>query len=246
MGALRLVTWNVLHRIHAVNWGEQQASTFPEEDARLARIAALVRGWLDDGVDVVCLQEVSGDQLAALRQALQPLAEVLQHTYPRLPVLRHPGPPVLRDPSEHLAVVAPIGRARRRSSGTFENDWGKGYLEVECARARVVSTHVSFGENGVPQLGLLGRTARAAPGPVVVAGDINAGAADFLAGLGEGFTCADLSGQPSTRLGQGRAATRTIDHVAVLRGAVTAAKVLDAVGLSDHAPVAATVELPEP
>lgn len=246
MGVLRLVTWNVLHRVHAENWGEPQAATFPDEAARLARIAQVIRGWLDDGVDVVCLQEVSGDQLAAVRTAVANVAEVFHHTYPRIPVLRRPGPPLLRDASEHLAIVARPGRARAASSATFDGDWGKGFVASELPPVRVVSTHVSFGDPGAPQLARLGREARAHPGPVVVAGDINAGAADFLAGLGEGFACADLTGQPSTRLGQGRAATRTIDHVAVLRGAVTAAKVLDAEGLSDHAPVRATVAFEEP
>ena len=80
---MRVATWNVLHRIHAVNWREPVVVLQPDEPARIAEITRRIVA-LD--ADVVCLQEVSGDQLAALVLAL-PAATILSHRYPRVPRL---------------------------------------------------------------------------------------------------------------------------------------------------------------
>lgn len=61
---MQIVTWNVLHRIHAENWREAVPDRFPIEAERLDRISQRVAGVLREDDDaVVCLQEVSGDQL---------------------------------------------------------------------------------------------------------------------------------------------------------------------------------------
>lgn len=243
MTIFRLVTWNVLHRVHAANWPEPSTANLPPEPARLRAIANRVREWLEDGADAVCLQEVSGDQLAALRAGLPETFEVVAHRYPRVPQLRKPGRVLLDDSSEHLVVVSRAGRAQRSLGETSADDGGKGLLAVQLDAALVVCTHVSFGSKGAAQLARLAAVARQANGPALIAGDFNAPREAVATGLGEDFLCADLAGQPPTRVGQGRAGAEHIDHVAVRGAMVRAARVLDTAGLSDHAPVDATLAL---
>jgi endonuclease/exonuclease/phosphatase (EEP) superfamily protein YafD len=170
---------------------------------------------------------VSGDQLATLGDAFV-------HTYPRVPRRRHPGPPELADPSEHLVTIA---RGRKLEGHTFESDPGKGYLAVDVGALVVINTHVSF--RGAAQLALLSRVARGFGKPVAIVGDFNAEADAVRAALGEGFVLCTPSGH--TRIATESTPAHTIDHVAVLGGSVASAEVLDAEGLSDHHPVRASV-----
>ena len=62
-----IATWNVLHRIHAENWGDGPLARFPREADRISLVTAPVIARLEAGWDVMALQEVSGDQLASLR-----------------------------------------------------------------------------------------------------------------------------------------------------------------------------------
>src|SRR5262245_42073288 len=96
-----VVTWNVLHRIHAVNWDEPAIRSWPEESTRLGSIADFVSA-LD--ADAVCLQEVSGDQLAMLRDV--EAGELFTLKYPRVPnYYRRFEPPQLREPAEYLVTI---------------------------------------------------------------------------------------------------------------------------------------------
>jgi len=260
----RVVTWNVLHRIHAVNWSETPVRAFPDERARMDAIAAEVARWIVSGATAVCLQETSGDQLAALRSRLPPGARIFDHLYPRVPRLRDGSPSPLIDPSEHLVIVvgpAAASTASPRTARTFDHDPGKGLLAVELAPGWVVvDTHVSFGERGAVQLAELSATATATattPGVTVVLGDFNAPVDVVTRGLGAAFVVADLRGQLPTRLaipepppaGTVSSAApppparpgRTIDHVAVAGGTFLSATVLDGRGLSDHNPVVAEI-----
>lgn len=242
MPELRLTTWNVLHRVHAVNWGEDAVEAFPDEGVRIARISELVSGWLQAGVSIVCLQEVSGDQLASLRARVAPGVVVLDHCYSRVPKRREPGPRLLTDPKEHLVVLSSLSDAHMRSSRTFDSDPGKGYLEVAAGRMRALCTHVSFGARREKQLAVVAAVARSG-GPVAVLGDFNAEAQTVRASLGEGFALADLTGERPTRRATRSSLAHTIDHVAAVRGRITSARVLDGQGLSDHEPVEAGFEL---
>ena len=119
-----------------------------DERGRILAIAQTVSRSLENDVDVVCLQEVSGDQLAALRTHVGPSVAILHHRLARSPRLRGEGVAELADPSEHLVVLARDGSyARVRGGHTFENDPGKGMLVVEVrGRFVVVCTHVRHGE----------------------------------------------------------------------------------------------------
>jgi endonuclease/exonuclease/phosphatase family metal-dependent hydrolase len=232
-----IVTWNVLHRVHAENWKEAPLALFPDERARIDGIRRATEGWLASGVDVVCLQEVSGDQRAAL--GAHPGAFV--HTYPRVPSLRTPGPAALDDPREHLLTLAPRLAGTFLESLTFDTDKGKGLLAVDVGPAVVINTHVSL--RGAAQLALLGDTARrlhASRGKaVIVLGDTNAELPAVRAALGDGFVVSEVKGH--TRVATDDKPAHTIDHVAVLGGSIAHAEVLDGAGLSDHLPVRAKV-----
>jgi endonuclease/exonuclease/phosphatase family metal-dependent hydrolase len=224
-----------------VNWKEAPVAAYPDEPVRIAAISARVAAWLEDGVDVVCLQEVSGDQLASLRRALGVEAHVFEHLYPRLPRLRDGGAPVLDDASEHLVTLVSSRGARQVGARTFDTDPGKGVLVVELdAGVRALNTHVSFGPRRDAQLLELAEGATAAGGAVVV-GDFNAPVDAVQAGLGPTFSLSDLRGQRATRVATAEHPGRVIDHIAVHRGVIESASVLDDEALSDHAPVAATV-----
>lgn len=230
---MRILTWNVLHRVHAVNWDEAPVAAYPDERDRIAGIAATVAAWLAADVDVVCLQEVSGDQLAALRAQVASSVAVLDHRLARVPRLRKEGA-ALTDPAEHLVVlVRDGGSARVREGHTFASDPGKGMLVVEVGHALVVCTHVSYGERSPAQLACL-----AAARADIVVGDFNAPAEVVAVALGDAFALAKVDAP--TRVVPG-GTSKIIDHVFVRGGDIASAAVLATGGLSDHRPVAVAI-----
>src|SRR5438094_5969008 len=104
-------TWNVLHRIHAVNWNEPAIARHTDEAERVAAIARFV---VEHPVDIWCLQEVSGDQLAALHAAFT-AERVLATCYPRVPKLWKGKRAVLDDAREYLVSIA-AGRLAHTAS----------------------------------------------------------------------------------------------------------------------------------
>lgn len=232
MPAFTLTTWNVLHRVHAENWHERPVDDFPSEPARIEGITARVSQLLSSPGQVVCLQEVSGDQLASLRAAL-PGVGVAVHTFPRVPRLRVEGSAPLADPTEHLVVLTSSATSRLQEGLTFESDPGKGLLRVELVEGvAVVCTHVSFGDRRVAQLQTL---LAHCPARCVVAGDFNAPPGLVAHALGAAFSISQVSGP--TRPGK----DVVIDHVLVRGGVLEHAKVLGAERLSDHHPVTAAL-----
>lgn len=239
------MTWNTLHRIHAVNWSEAPVASYPDERVRITAIADVIARWIASDVDAVCLQEVSGDQLAQLRRVLGGAQgagiRVLDHVYPRIPRLRGGETSELDDPTEHLVVVVKAADARVTTARTFDSDPGKGFLAVAIGGgATIIDTHVTFGDRGHAQLALLGEVARAS-GRSAILGDFNAPADVVRTGLGAGVAVSDV--QAVTRIATNEHAGKTIDHVAVIGGAIRSVSVLDGQGLSDHHPVVADVGL---
>jgi hypothetical protein len=106
---MRVVTWNVLHRVHGETHGEPCIARWGDEARRVDAVVQAVRAL---GADVALLQEVSGDLLAALRSAF-PERAVLSHLYPRVPKRAVAG---VVDRTEHLVVLAPGGAKVRRAS----------------------------------------------------------------------------------------------------------------------------------
>jgi endonuclease/exonuclease/phosphatase family metal-dependent hydrolase len=239
---LRVTTWNVLHRVHAVNWKEGPVLAFPDERRRIDGISARVARWLGDDVDAICLQEVSGDQLRCLRAVAGASVQVFEHTYPRVPRMRGPEPLDLDDPKEHLVTLVKGLSARQVESRTFDTDPGKGLLAVELASGvLLINTHVSFGPRGRAQLAVIYTLAQAQAGIAVIVGDFNALSDEVCAGLGGPCAISDLAGQAPTRVLTKGHGGRTIDHVVVLGGTIAVASVGEGEGLSDHLPVTATV-----
>jgi endonuclease/exonuclease/phosphatase family metal-dependent hydrolase len=242
---VRVATWNVLHRFHAQNWDEPAIETHPDETARIAAITARVEGLDHDGV--ICLQEVSGDQLGWLRKALADDAVIYTHKYPRVPKLFRPGfgPAPLADPTEHLVtIVRGLGTARRSEGHTFPDDKGKGFLLVELASGVVViNTHVSYGDHHVSQCAQLGTYATTYRGPLVIAGDFNEEREICGSRLGPGFVAAIPAepARPTRPRTKPSSKSETIDHIFVVRTNAYEVEVLAGGGLSDHNPVIATV-----
>ncbi len=224
-------TWNVLHGIHAANWGEAQAAL--DEAARVEAIARRIDELLAFSV-AVCLQEVSGDQLRALRAP-----HVWSMAYPRVP-RAHAGEVDLDDPTEYLVVASSLLPGRVVQSRNFVDDPGKGLLSVRLDNGLVVvSTHVSSGDRRTAQLGEIADHARAQSGqPVVIAGDFNADRATVMAALGEGFsTTAPPPGRPTRPRAAGDDKSQDIDHVIGHLTSAGESGVEDGRGLSDHNPV---------
>lgn len=235
---MRVTTWNVLHRVHAMNWEPGSVAAFPDERVRNVAVAEAVAGWLAAGTDVVCLQEVSGDQLARLREAVGARAKVFVHAYPRVPRLRRAAPAPLEDPTEQLVVLARGGGACLYAERTFDADPGKGLLAVDLGGGvLVVDTHVSWGPRAAAQLPLLAEAASGQARVAIVTGDFNAPGDVVQRGLGAAFARADVVGP--TRLGGTGQGGDVIDHVFVRGARVLSAEVLDEGGLSDHRPVTA-------
>ncbi|WP_354644008.1 endonuclease/exonuclease/phosphatase family protein [Kitasatospora camelliae] len=234
---ITVATWNVLHRVHAENWGEDVPAHWPDEAARIAAISRLLAGRTER---VIALQEVSGDQLTSLRDALRGRT-VHAMRYPRTPRPRH-GPVALADPAEYL-VLAVDGSRERVAAEVYPEDPGKGLLAVRVEGVLCVATHVSFGERRAGQLARLAEVAAARPGePALLLGDFNADRATVAAGLGAGFAVADLPpGGPPTRVRGGGGRAQWIDHVVVHGAEVAGAAVEEVAGLSDHNLVHATV-----
>lgn len=231
---MRLITWNVLHRIHAQNWDEAEVlAAFPDESARLDTILRRIEGWMASSpVTCVALQEVSGDLLARLRARFPEAVHAFQ--YEELPQLRTPGPAPLVDPSQHLVTLLAGGSAAWGED--FTASGGYGFLCVARGDLRVVNTHVRFGPPGDPQLRRLAEVA--GDGPVALCGDFNRSAASAHEGLGPAFEL--VSAREVVDLPR-----RTgIDHVFV-RGLFGVPLALLAPGPeSDHPPVAVRLTPP--
>ncbi len=231
---LTVATWNVLHRIHGENWGEDVVRQWPDERERIAAITRMI-GELD--ADVIALQEVSGDQLASLNTLPR---TVVAFRYPRVPSPRH-GSTALQDQVEYLALLAD-GPAALVAGESFASDPGKGLLAVRVGTATVVVTHVSSGPKSAAQLQRLADVARGQPAPVVVAGDFNARLAVVAAGLGAEFaTCDPGPAIPTRPRPAGAAKSTWIDHVFVRGATPVRTTVRDVRSLSDHNLVCAEV-----
>lgn len=236
---MKILSWNVLHRVHAETHTEKAIERWPEEAQRVRAVADwLVSALTTGGFDVALLQEVSGDLLAALRAQL-PGKSVLGHLYPRVPKRSSES---LSDPREYLVVIAPAG-AKVVRTHTFENDPGKGFLMVQLAAGpEVMSTHLSWGPKAIPQLLMLRQVLRDAPGAICLGGDFNADR-DAISRATDDDAMISLfpEGSPRTRPQDTDSGGADIDHLLCRGARLSEAHVLDSGGLSDHRPVAATV-----
>lgn len=238
---MKVMTWNVLHRVHAENYREPAVTQWPDESARVKAVSALVlKAVTADGCDLVLLQEVSGDVLNELRHRLPPELKICSHQVPRMPKLKVDTKASLYDSSEHVVVIGP-GTLQTVRAQTAADDGGKGFIAARVNEGLVaISTHVSWGSKGLAQLGALHQVISALPGTVVLGGDFNADRDEVTRGLGDGYVVAEApAGSRRTRQspdGEGA----DIDHLLVRGARWSDAQVAEHHGLSDHSPLIAT------
>jgi endonuclease/exonuclease/phosphatase family metal-dependent hydrolase len=225
-----VVTWNVLHRIHAVNWDEPAIEAHPDEAARITAITQFVVELAQRGA-IVCLQEASGDQLASL--ALP--SHAAEHA--RVPRLRTRGAAALADPREYLITIS----GERIHAETFPSDRGKGFLATRHGDFVVVNTHVSYGGHHAEQCTRLAAFAKQ-HAPAIVVGDFNADATVTSHDLGFPTAPFPSGSLPTRPRAKPTEKSQVIDHVAPLGLRVVELAVLDGRGLSDHNPVRAVIE----
>jgi endonuclease/exonuclease/phosphatase family metal-dependent hydrolase len=238
--ATAVATWNVLHRVHAENWSSHVLDRWPDEAERIAAVSARVAGTSEA---VIALQEVSGDQLASLRQALPVSRTVHSFRYPRVPKPRRV-PTRLSSRDEYLVLVLDGPPGEVVAAEAFATDPGKGLLAVRAGGLLLVATHVSTGPRRPAQLARLAEVVAAAgPGPAVLLGDFNADRATVATELGPGFTIAPLppDAAPTRPRDVGAEKSVWIDHVVTHGADASEAAVEDVHGLSDHNPVRARV-----
>jgi endonuclease/exonuclease/phosphatase family metal-dependent hydrolase len=232
-----ITTWNVLHRVHAENWGELPVVTFPDEAARVAAVVARIKACFAAGVEVVALQEVGGDVLAALPDL--PGVSRHVHRYPRVPHRRDGQPTGARDPHEHLVTLV-RGQGRLIHAETAPSDSGKGLLIVSRDDGTwVVNVHLSHGSRGEAQLTRALELSVPAE-RVVVVGDFNATHPMVSGWLPEGWSLAPALPGGITRIGGDGRPGRWIDHVWVRGGRAEVYEVVDDPA-SDHRAVHAAV-----
>ncbi len=229
---MKILSWNVLHRVHAENYGEPSIVRWADETARVTGIIDLLR---ETRCDVALLQEVSGDVLAALRAAFP---HVLSHEYPRVPRQKRPAK-TIDDTKEHLVVLAPTGSKVSRAQ-TFPNDPGKGLLRVEVSPGLfVISTHVSWGPKAAPQWPLLAQALTDVDGVVCLGGDFNTGGDEVSRALGPEVQ-RGLVGEGALTT---RAGGENIDFLFVRGASLSEVQVLPHGDLSDHRPIVTSLEL---
>jgi endonuclease/exonuclease/phosphatase family metal-dependent hydrolase len=235
---MRILTWNVLHRVHAETHSEPAIRRWPDEAERVRGVASLLSEALK-GCQVALLQEVSGDVLAELRTQLVDWA-VLNHQYPRVPRQKGEHRSV-SDPTEHLVVVAPKGAKVLRAQ-TFTNDPGKGFLMVSVSDGlAVLSTHVTWGAKGEAQLPVLAELLAETPG-LCIGGDFNTGreVISKIVGADVAFSVPP-AGSARTRPQNDPTGGADIDHLLSRTAELADVAVLEHRDLSDHRPVAATI-----
>lgn len=247
--SLTVITWNVLHRVHADNWQEPSIGAHPDERVRIAAITSRAAELLTQA-DALLLQEVSGDQLAALRAAatadgaLTAVADrvsVASFLYPRVPTPRR-GPSPLGDRSEHLVIVC--GDAcTPLSQHAFADDLGKGTLAVTFQEASVLCAHLSHGERHRAQWAEVAALVGRLPAPVILGGDLNADRKTAAALLGPSarWAAPSAGGRPTRPRVAPSEKSMDIDHVVAWGGEIEQLEVLDGQGLSDHNPVRARI-----
>lgn len=230
------LTWNVLHRIHAENWSDPTIAHHPEEAQRVAGITARIAARPET---VIALQEVSGDQLASLRDAL-PARSIFAFRYPRIPRPRHRPTPLV-DPAEYLVMIADAS-ATQVAAEASRTDPGKGLLAIATHGLLVVNTHVTYGEASTAQLGRLRDLVVTSGEPAIVLGDFNADRDTVGVALGDRFVTASVAASAlPTRPRHGSDKSASIDHVFAYRRELGEAQVEDAGGLSDHNLVSVTL-----
>lgn len=238
---ITVATWNVLHRIHADNWGEEAPRRWPNEAARISAVTEWVASRSEQ---VIALQEVSGDLLNSLRIAL-PDRTVPYFRYPRMPTPRRTAAE-LTEPAEYLVLILDKP-ARPLVAEAFPDDPGKGVLAVQTDEVVAVATHLSGRGRTNGQLDRLAALTREyTDRPVVLLGDFNTGRDAVAQHLPDFTVAVPPEDAPPTRPRERAGRSRTIDHIVVRGARITEVGVEITGDRSDHNFVHAALALDPP
>ena len=230
-------SWNVLHFVHGINYDEHPVDTMPER-ARIDGICGIVDDLLRD-VQVLCLQEVSGDLLVQLKLAFAPRFHIMDKRSGRAPSVRKRTSPHFGtniEHSEHLVIMVhrdmDIESVR---SGAFASDAGKGFLKVAIAGGpRVVCTHLPFDKSHrADQLAQMGLDDSAF---TIVCGDMNSTELHVPGLMRVPFASDGLVSRPKSR--------SNIDLVLTDGLADGPCQIADGSRFSDHNPVVVRIAPP--
>ncbi|MFD0327665.1 endonuclease/exonuclease/phosphatase family protein [Streptacidiphilus monticola] len=237
--ATAVATWNVLHRVHAENWSSHVLDRWPDEAERIAAVSAWVARTSEA---VIALQEVSGDQLASLRQALPVSRTVHSFRYPRVPKPRRV-PTRLSCRDEHLVLVldGPPGRWWQRRPSRPTRARGCSRCGPGPAPRRHPRQHRSPASGSTGPSGRGGGRGRARPGRP--ARRLQRGPRHGRHGTRPRFHDRPLppDAAPTRPRDVGAEKSAWIDHVVTHGADADEAAVEDVHGLSDHNPVRARV-----
>eukprot|EP01012_Entosiphon_sulcatum_P067131 TRINITY_DN96670_c0_g1_i1.p1 TRINITY_DN96670_c0_g1~~TRINITY_DN96670_c0_g1_i1.p1 ORF type:complete len:280 (+),score=43.91 TRINITY_DN96670_c0_g1_i1:35-874(+) len=253
MEAFRITTWNVLHRVHAEKDPELCHMTldrYPKEVKRIADIVTLVEDQFVQGSRVVCLQEVSGELLSALRERLGKRVTIFDHQHQRIPEQPEDTTKqaILKDPTEYLVVLTDFPAAEAVTAHPFTNN--KGVLGVRVqSNLCVYNVHASpkrAGEKQIRhelmQLLVLPFLAKNKQNQVVVAGDLGMELERVFGAVGELAFCTGEDLSEYLQEGKHTCQDKDVDHIVGIGGT----EIFDAVlypnsNLSIHQPLQATV-----
>mmetsp|Transcript_20133 Transcript_20133/g.39913 ORF Transcript_20133/g.39913 Transcript_20133/m.39913 type:complete len:335 (+) Transcript_20133:59-1063(+) len=136
--SLLIYSWNVLHRVHAQNYRIPEVQKWPDEPKRLEHVTGLILTYLRSCQQpcVICLQEVSGDVLKALKSALATSKNILvfEHQHRRIPRFWRPNPQnehVVEREEYIVSITKNCLGAQKTAGFTYRTDAGKSLLGIK-------------------------------------------------------------------------------------------------------------------
>jgi hypothetical protein len=153
MPSINVCTFNCLHIYHEKRYVPDSLTlqAHSNEPKRIQGLVAFISSQLTNDT-VVCLQEVSGDLLSALREEFNATHHVISLAHNRVPQ------PVddfrYADPGEYLCTIIPcsVDKETIKEEFLYFTTKGKGALITSFGNVMIINTHCTVHEQGVLDL----------------------------------------------------------------------------------------------